>query len=312
MQRRALSLTVIFAVTSLFLTVTPTFGAGLAGSSCTKAGTTKTVSNKKYTCIKSGKKLIWDKGVAVKTTPAVDAKAQAQLGARMANIASVQLLADRLYTNSQGLKVDNPTAKTMKGATVAAQQAAAKTARQMIMGFSPMFPNFDLNDLPKETLNYSDPNMAPAHGVFHLTQTFFANTAGGVDEKLVPSWYSEGSAAMFATMVAAKMAKNNPNYAMLAAKNTGDWSKEKCAAQFEKWRVSDAADESTANTCAAGLGQIMVEALVNKVDALDKVLLVYQMLAIGNPFDEALKYAFSTNKADFFAEMDALLVNLKW
>jgi hypothetical protein len=117
---------------------------------------------------------------------------------------------------------------------------------------------------------------------------------------------------MFATMVAAKMAKNNPNYAMLAAKNTGDWSKEKCSAQYENWRNRDTADEGATTTCAAGLGQIMVEALVSKVDALDKVLLVYQMLAIGNSLDEALKYAFGTNKADFFAEMDLLLANLKW
>ena len=35
------------------------------GSSCTKAGQTVTASGKKYTCIKSGKKLLWNKGVAI-------------------------------------------------------------------------------------------------------------------------------------------------------------------------------------------------------------------------------------------------------
>ncbi len=40
--------------------------ATITGTSCSKAGITKTVSGKKYTCIKSGKKLVWDKGVAVK------------------------------------------------------------------------------------------------------------------------------------------------------------------------------------------------------------------------------------------------------
>ena len=39
------------------------------GSSCTKAGITSIASGKKYTCIKSGKKLIWNKGVAVAVTP---------------------------------------------------------------------------------------------------------------------------------------------------------------------------------------------------------------------------------------------------
>jgi hypothetical protein len=39
-----------------------------AGSSCTKLGSTTTSAGKKYTCIKSGRKLIWNKGVAVITT----------------------------------------------------------------------------------------------------------------------------------------------------------------------------------------------------------------------------------------------------
>jgi len=37
-----------------------------AGGSCTKLKTTSIVKDKKYTCIKSGKKLVWDKGVLVK------------------------------------------------------------------------------------------------------------------------------------------------------------------------------------------------------------------------------------------------------
>jgi hypothetical protein len=37
-----------------------------AGSKCTKAGQTSTSAGIKYTCIKSGKKLVWNKGVATK------------------------------------------------------------------------------------------------------------------------------------------------------------------------------------------------------------------------------------------------------
>ena len=33
------------------------------GAKCTKAGITQTVAEKKYTCVKSGKKLVWNKGV---------------------------------------------------------------------------------------------------------------------------------------------------------------------------------------------------------------------------------------------------------
>ena len=38
-----------------------------AGSACTKLGQNQVVNGYRYTCIKSGKKLIWDKGVRVKT-----------------------------------------------------------------------------------------------------------------------------------------------------------------------------------------------------------------------------------------------------
>lgn len=40
-----------------------------AGASCSKAGKISISGGKKYTCIKSGKKLMWDKGVATKPAP---------------------------------------------------------------------------------------------------------------------------------------------------------------------------------------------------------------------------------------------------
>ena len=41
------------------------FGAAKAGATCTKAGLTSIVLGKKYTCTKSGKKLVWDKGTLI-------------------------------------------------------------------------------------------------------------------------------------------------------------------------------------------------------------------------------------------------------
>ena len=41
------------------------YGAVKQGSTCKKLGTTSTVKGLKYTCIKSGKKLVWSKGVKV-------------------------------------------------------------------------------------------------------------------------------------------------------------------------------------------------------------------------------------------------------
>jgi hypothetical protein len=53
-----------------FSLVTPTsYAAVKAGTKCTKAGATATASGKKFTCVKSGTRLVWNKGVAVKAAP---------------------------------------------------------------------------------------------------------------------------------------------------------------------------------------------------------------------------------------------------
>jgi hypothetical protein len=52
-------------ITSLLLPVPAQAATAKAGAKCTKVKTTQIVGSKKFTCIKSGKKLIWDKGVAV-------------------------------------------------------------------------------------------------------------------------------------------------------------------------------------------------------------------------------------------------------
>ena len=57
-------------ISAIFLaSLLPANSATIAGSSCTKLNSTKTVSNIKYTCIKSGKKLVWNKGVAIAVKP---------------------------------------------------------------------------------------------------------------------------------------------------------------------------------------------------------------------------------------------------
>ena len=55
------------SILSLFLStpLIPVNAAAKAGAKCTKAGSTEVVKGKSYTCIKSGKKLVWNKGVKV-------------------------------------------------------------------------------------------------------------------------------------------------------------------------------------------------------------------------------------------------------
>lgn len=56
---------------AIFLTAfaMPSQAATIAGTKCTKVGTTKTTGGLKHFCVKSGKNLIWNKGTAVKATP---------------------------------------------------------------------------------------------------------------------------------------------------------------------------------------------------------------------------------------------------
>jgi hypothetical protein len=50
----------------LSLITAPSFASVKAGAKCTKAGASATAAGKKFTCIKSGTRLVWNKGVAVK------------------------------------------------------------------------------------------------------------------------------------------------------------------------------------------------------------------------------------------------------
>ena len=60
------------AITAIAIVLVPlqAVAAVKAGSTCSKVGATSTYAGKKYTCVKSGKKLVWNKGVVIiKPTP---------------------------------------------------------------------------------------------------------------------------------------------------------------------------------------------------------------------------------------------------
>jgi len=79
MQRKshlALAIVVLLSLSSPVYAAAPK-----AGSKCTKAGQTSTSAGIKYTCVKSGKKLVWNKGVALKKAepapvPSAETKAE--------------------------------------------------------------------------------------------------------------------------------------------------------------------------------------------------------------------------------------------
>jgi len=62
------------AAVALALVVAPSASAAVKeGAACKKAGQSSTVSGRKFTCVKKGSKLVWNKGVVVKSAPTASA-----------------------------------------------------------------------------------------------------------------------------------------------------------------------------------------------------------------------------------------------
>jgi cytochrome b involved in lipid metabolism len=87
MKSKAYSSVLLTAVLLSALSA-PSHAATIAGTKCTKVGTTKTSGGLKHFCVKSGNKLIWNKGTAVKTTAKVTPKATASPSVKPAASAS--------------------------------------------------------------------------------------------------------------------------------------------------------------------------------------------------------------------------------
>jgi hypothetical protein len=79
-SRIAIAVLLLLTLTTPLQAATPK-----AGAKCTKVGSTATSGGKKFTCIKSGTKLVWNKGLAIKaaapkpsSTPTPEPKVEAK------------------------------------------------------------------------------------------------------------------------------------------------------------------------------------------------------------------------------------------
>jgi hypothetical protein len=68
MNKRLIAFLAILSL-SVSLPLIPASAVAKAGAKCSKAGSTEVVKGKIYTCVKTGKKLAWNKGVKVPPTP---------------------------------------------------------------------------------------------------------------------------------------------------------------------------------------------------------------------------------------------------
>ena len=65
MRKVAISVSVLTLIATLLAPMQANAASAKAGASCPKAKATQIVGSKKFTCVKSGKKLVWDKGVTI-------------------------------------------------------------------------------------------------------------------------------------------------------------------------------------------------------------------------------------------------------
>jgi M6 family metalloprotease-like protein len=70
MNKRLIAFSAILSL-SISLPLIPASAVAKAGGACSKAGTTSIASGKKFTCIKSGKKLVWNRGVVAAPKPSM-------------------------------------------------------------------------------------------------------------------------------------------------------------------------------------------------------------------------------------------------
>jgi hypothetical protein len=86
------------------LSASPSFAAVLAGAKCSKIGTKVVVGNKTHTCIKSGMKKVWSKGVLKKEIKPIQSKPVTLTWENAATNAS-QMITD-IWNNAQSKKID--------------------------------------------------------------------------------------------------------------------------------------------------------------------------------------------------------------
>jgi M6 family metalloprotease-like protein len=163
MKRSLLALVVILAL----ITPTNAIAATKAGGVCKKAGQVSTVSGKRYTCVKSGNKLVWSKGVSVTKAKASPSPSNAST----------------LHTSSLITALDQLTALDIcKTKDVTSRSSGnngfPRPAGTLIGAVSPkiLFIPLTFPDTPA----FSDADLLRAQAVFKEVTDFFEKTSYGL------------------------------------------------------------------------------------------------------------------------------------
>jgi hypothetical protein len=143
------------------LSLIPTNAAAKAGAKCTKAGSTEVVKEKSYTCIKSGKKLVWNKGVTSKKVGA----AQPTLPTPTSFDDLVQNYEGIAYSawskSATGIKASTKTAAPFKALTGPNTKLAYKTPAYAFDLISRLYSDYETpTKMSVLSFNYQDRDWA--------------------------------------------------------------------------------------------------------------------------------------------------------
>jgi hypothetical protein len=106
-MRRTFILVALFTVIGL-IAPTPVYAAAKSGASCPKVGNIEIVGGKKFTCVKTGKKLAWNKGTVTKGSSNSAAKTKpeespSQLADKWSIPTKLPTSLENLYENRAGI-----------------------------------------------------------------------------------------------------------------------------------------------------------------------------------------------------------------
>jgi hypothetical protein len=176
----------ILIVAALFVAQSPATAAPAvaAGATCSKVGLTQIVSGKKFTCIKSGKKTVWDKGVAAKKSQTITAEPVADVEISEESIsASVKA--------SSGLAIQAGSSTPLVCTVDSALAVALKKIGKCTLTFtqpgnasfgaaSPVTVSFNITKIKQEISTGDEPEIE----FIEKTQTITWESSSGLEVKL--------------------------------------------------------------------------------------------------------------------------------
>ena len=351
-QRTLATTSLLLALITFGLTSPANAAAPKAGAPCTKAGATEIAGGKKFTCTKSGKKLKWNKGVAVSTAATPQSDAFAIYGKDAARFKAVdeygaKLVSTRVKTapaiNSILQSPNDPavirmTANAQYAFSVYEQLAPLGFTPKWIVGEEESWIKGQLKDVAP-CMSWLSPNQGGAScrltAVWRATSVrdddLMRNTMlvqGGHEifhlyqQELwkenfakVPDWLREGSASVGMGIVLTHFEdrKSFANYGAAQKVERSPKDKSQCEAALNKWEKSlDAEGFGNNNGCEYGLGLLMNEYLVMKGHTLNDVLDLIKVIGNGTDFPTAFQQVYKISTTDFFTQLRAYLKTLNY